>query len=203
MQGFLDWIGQLPVVALYAALWLAAMFENVFPPLPADTVVAFGSFLAARGHGTVVAAFLATWSGNVIGAALMYVMGRHYGAARIERRMRGRQGSGADQRLRILYGRYGLGALFVSRFLPGVRAFVPPFAGALRIPPGRAIAVMALASALWYGVITWLAFSVGTSWDRLTERVADVNRSVAIAAVVIAAFALGVWLVMRQRARHG
>lgn len=201
MQAFLDWIGALPVAALYAALWLAAMIENVFPPLPADTVVAFGSFLAARGHGTVVAAFLFTWSGNVIGAAFMYVMGRRYGAARIERRLLGQHGSGADQRLRILYGRYGIGALFISRFLPGVRALVPPFAGALRIPAGRSLATIAFASAVWYLVITWLAFRVGSSWEQLAEHVADINRTGAIVAGVLVLVLIGGWLFLRRRAR--
>lgn len=201
MQALLDWIGALPVAALYTVLWFAAAIENVFPPLPADTVVAFGSFLAARGHGTVAAAFFFTWSGNVVGAACMYAMGRRYGAARMERRLLGQHPGGADQRLRILYGRYGLGALFLSRFLPGVRAIVPPFAGALRIPPGRALLAIAAASAIWYGLVTWLAFRVGASWEVLVERIQDVNRTAAIIVAVLLLLALGGWLFMRRRAR--
>ena len=65
MGGILDWLESLPVGALYASLALVAAIENIFPPVPADTVVAFGSFLAARGHGTALGAFLATWVGNV------------------------------------------------------------------------------------------------------------------------------------------
>ena len=50
MSGILDWLETLPVAALYAALAIIAAIENIIPPVPADTVVAFGSFLAARGH---------------------------------------------------------------------------------------------------------------------------------------------------------
>ncbi|MEP6691931.1 MAG: hypothetical protein ABJD07_12305 [Gemmatimonadaceae bacterium] len=42
-----------------------------------------------------------------------------------------RLGSASGQRrLEDLYAKRGFAALFVSRFLPGVRALVPPFAGA-------------------------------------------------------------------------
>jgi len=118
---------------VYGGQSSVAAVENVFPPVPADTVVALGSFLAARGRGSVLAAFLATWIGNVGGAMIMYGLGRRYGAAKLEQRLLGDKAPGAEHRLGQMYGRYGVIALFASRFIPGVRALVPPFAGA----PGR------------------------------------------------------------------
>ena len=81
MDGLFDWLMSLPPAALYAVLALAAALENVFPPLPADSVVAFGSFYAARTHGSALISFLATWSGNIVGAMFMYAVGWRYGAA--------------------------------------------------------------------------------------------------------------------------
>jgi len=80
VEGVLGWLSGLPPAALYAALAVVSAAENVFPPLPADTVVAFGAFLAARGQATLLGAFLATWLGNVSGALLVYMLGRRYGA---------------------------------------------------------------------------------------------------------------------------
>src|SRR4051812_39978370 len=144
MDRILDWLAALPPVALYLTMALAAAIENVFPPLPSDTVVAFGSFLAARGSGTIVGAFLATWVGNLAGAMLMYGAGRKYGAERIERRwFRDKaDGTAAESKIQRMYNRYGMSALFLSRFIPGVRALVPPFAGALRLPAVRSMIVM-------------------------------------------------------------
>ena len=202
MDGALQWLSQLPVAALYAILALAAALENIFPPLPADTVVAFGAFLAARGQGTAVASFLSTWLGNLIGATIMYWVGRHYGADVIRNRIPGLKGDAAERRLRAMHGKYGLAALFISRFLPGVRAVVPPFAGALGLPMIPSLAVMGIASGLWYGAITWLAFRVGSSWDALVESVKSLNRTVGIAAAILATLALVAWLVIRRR-EHG
>src|ERR1044071_7402178 len=99
MQGVLDWLSALPVVALYAVMFIAAAVENIFPPIPADTIVAFGSFLAARGQGTVVGAFLAVWVGTLAGASIMYAAGRRYGASQVEKRLLKDKGASAEARL--------------------------------------------------------------------------------------------------------
>ena len=49
MSRLLDWLSSLPPTALYLVLAVTAAAENIFPPLPADTVVALGSWLSARG----------------------------------------------------------------------------------------------------------------------------------------------------------
>ena len=97
MQAVFDWLSSAPTPLLYAILAVTSAIENVFPPIPADTVVAFGSFLASRGHGTLVAAFLATLVGNLTGAMAMYAAGRRYGVSVLERRFGVRGGEGAEQ----------------------------------------------------------------------------------------------------------
>src|SRR4051794_13211424 len=173
MQGILDGLASVPPVTLYAVMFVVAALENVFPPIPSDTVVAFGSFLAARGSGTIVGAFLATWVGNLGGAMLMYGAGRKYGAERVERRwFRDKaDGTAAESKIQRMYNRYGMSALFLSRFIPGVRALVPPFAGALRLPAVRSMIVMGIASGIWYGIISYLAFRVGSNWTDLEQTI--------------------------------
>ncbi len=199
MSGILEWLETLPVVALYASLALIAALENVFPPMPADSVVAFGSFLAARGHGTVLGAFLSTWAGNVAGAMAVYAVGRRFGAEWLEARMARRGGGDVQEKLERMYGKYGLVAIFMSRFLPGVRAVVPPFAGALRVPPVRAAAMIALASGIWYGAITLLAYRLGANWEQATKTLAGYQRWIAIGAGTAVALAVILWLVRRRR----
>jgi membrane protein DedA with SNARE-associated domain len=199
VEAFLDRLASMPVPAIYAALTIVAALENVFPPVPADTVVAFGSFLAARGQGTALGVFLCTWAGNVGGAMLIYALGRRYGAEPLERRLLGDRAAEAESRLRALYGRYGLAALFISRFLPGVRAIVPPLAGALRVPAIRTAAAMGAASAIWYGVISYIAFRVGADWEQLSGTVGRYGRASALVGAVIVLIAVAAWLVARRR----
>lgn len=198
MNGLLEFLRGLNPVALYAVAFASAAAENVFPPLPSDVVIAFAAFLAAQGRGSAVGAFAAVLLGNVAGAMFMYRVGAKFGAERVLRRF-GASGP-QEERLRSLYGRYGLGAIAVSRFLPGVRAIVPPVAGALGVGAVRAAIAMAIPSAIWYAAITYLAFTAGGNFDALRARMAAGQRWLGISAAVIVAVVLVVWWIRRRRA---
>jgi membrane protein DedA with SNARE-associated domain len=198
-SAFLAWVGNLPLGALYVLLAIAAAAENVVPPLPADTVVAFGSFLAARGHGPLWAAFLAVWAGNLAGAMGVYALGRRYGAHRLEQRLLGDRAPQLEARLIQYHGRFGLAALFLGRFIPGVRALVPPFAGALRVPPVRAALLIGSASAIWYGIVSYVGFTVGTDWPDVVRVLTRDGRTVAAVAAVLALLLGAILLVRRRR----
>jgi membrane protein DedA with SNARE-associated domain len=201
LQSFLQWLAEWPPAVLYLVLALFAALENVFPPLPTDTVVAFGTWLAARGDGSAVGAFLSTWLGNVAGAAGMYEVGRRHGTTWMRRKFPRLADEQGEARLRTLYSRYGLAALVLSRFIPGVRALVPPFAGALRVPAASAIAAMALASGVWYGLISYLAWRAGSNWEAVTQMIARSGRVATIGALAIAVLAGLAWLVYHRRRR--
>lgn len=202
MSSILDWLGTVPVGVLYVILALSAAVENFFPPVPADSIVAVGSFLAARGNGSAVWAFVATWLGNISSAMIMYALGRRFGASRLERRLLGEKSAEAERRLRAAYGRYGVGALFLSRFVPAVRAVVPPFAGALRVPAFRAFAAMGLASAVWYGFVSWVGFRLGANWKQLSDTLKRYGLIVAIAAALLLVAVVTVWWLKHRSAKH-
>lgn len=167
VEAMIDWLSGLPIGTLYLAIGSIAALENIFPPFPSDVVVAFGSFLAARGAASPYHTFLICWIGNMLGALLMYYVGRRYGSTAFMSRLERWAGKGAEQRLMALYGRYGLPALFVSRFLPAVRSLVPPFAGAMKLPALPVALAIAAASGVWFAFITFIAYRAGSDWDQL------------------------------------
>lgn len=200
MQSIFDWLVTLPPGTLYAVLAFTAALENLVPPFPSDLTVMFGSFLVAQGNrGTLLAVFLFTFAGNVGGAMIVYVLGRRYGAEPLERRLAGKHAESFDARLRRLFDRFGMAAIFVSRFVPGVRAIVPAFAGALRLPVGGVFTMIAVASALWYGFITYVAFRVGADWDRLRSTLERYGSAAAIGAGVLLGVGLLAWFLTRRR----
>ena len=200
MQALLDWLLTLPVAALYTVLAVTAAIENLVPPFPSDVVVAFGSFVIAQGgRGTMFGVFLTTWAGNIVGAMLVYTLGRRYGAERLERRLAGKHAQSRDARIRRMFDRFGMPAVFVSRFIPGVRAIVPAFAGALKLSVVSTTLMVATASALWYGLITIVAFRVGSDWERLKATITQYGRTAAIVGVVLLAIGVAAWLIARRR----
>ena len=198
MEGVLTWLGGLPPAALYIVLALVAATENFVPPIPADVIVAFGSFLAAREHRSPIPTIIAVVIGNVGGALAMFALGRRFGADWIRRRFRV-MGEGGEQRIRGWYDRFGLPALFLSRFLPAVRAVVPPLAGAIRVPVVGAISAIAIASAIWYTTIAILAYRLGSQWSRIAGAIKQFQTTAAIVAGVIVVIGIIAWWVMRRR----
>ena len=198
MDAVLTWLGSLPPAALYLILAVVAATENFVPPIPADVIVAFGSFLAAREQRSPIPTIIAVVIGNVGGAVAMFALGRRYGADWIRRRMRV-MGEGAEQRVRHWYDKFGLPALFLSRFLPAVRAVVPPLAGAIKVPATGAIIAIATASTLWYTILAVLAYRLGSEWDRIASAIGEFQKGAAIVAGSIVVLAAVIWWVLRRR----
>ncbi len=202
MAELLAWLASLPAPLLYAAIALAAFAENVFPPLPADTVIALGAFVAARGSGTELGVWGATMLGNIGGAMSMYAVGHRYGLPWLQRRFPAVFPPGAAERFSERFASKGVLAVVVSRFLPGVRAVVPPVAGALRIGAWRALLAMSLASGVWYGVVCVLAFRAGSNADALLARVAEQQRMLGLVATAVVVAAIGILLWRRRATRR-
>ncbi|HMH86261.1 MAG TPA: DedA family protein [Gemmatimonadaceae bacterium] len=192
------WLGDLPLGSLYIAICVLSAFENFFPPFPSDAVIAFGSFLADRAHGSAITVFLLGWFGNVAGAGITYTLGRRFGSKAFMRRIEKYAGPDAEARIKRLHKKYGFMGLFVSRFLPGVRAIVPPFAGAMRLPAFKVMLSVASASAVWFGLITFLAFRAGDNWDLVEHYIVRSGKVAGLVAVAIVVLAVGIWLWKRQ-----
>jgi membrane protein DedA with SNARE-associated domain len=196
------WLGDLPLGSLYFAIAALSAFENFFPPFPSDAVIAIGSLLADRAHGSPFTVFLLGWAGNVAGAGVTYTLGRKFGAKVFLRRIERFAGPDAENRIRKLHKKYGVVGLFVSRFLPGVRAIVPPFAGAMRLPAFRVMFSVGAASAVWFALITFLAFRAGDNWDLLQKYMVRSGKVAGAVAVAIVLIAVGFWLWRRRKAEN-
>ena len=201
VEAIIDWLSALPLGTLYLAIGTISAIENIFPPFPADIVVAFGSFLAARGKASPYTTFLIAWFGNLGGAALMYYVGRRYGSSAFMSRLERWAGKGAEQRLMTLYGRFGLPALFVSRFLPAVRAVVPPFAGAMKLPVLPVALAVGAASAVWFAFITFIAYRAGSNWEVLYATIVRSGKIVALIASSIVVVAILIYFLRRKKNR--
>ncbi len=175
----LDRLLSLPSGWVYAVIAVLAGTENLFPLVPADTAVAVGAFLSAGGRISALTVFLVTWVANVTTAAGVYVAARTAGRAFF----RGPVGSKllrpkALARIEALYERHGTWAIFLSRFVPGVRALVPPFAGVAGLGAVRALVPLAIASGLWYGALTYVAATAIRNIDEIGRFVGGLNRLV-------------------------
>ena len=189
----------LPPGPLYGLITALAALENFIPPLPADTAVALGAFLAGRGRLNLWTVFGLTWVANVASASLVYWLARRYG----REFFKGPTGRRlltppVLAHIEAQYQRHGTYGIFVSRLLPVWRAVVPPFAGIAGLSAPRALIPLALASALWYGLLTVLVATLGTNLDAVVAVLGHVNWVLGATAVGVLIF-LAVWIVRRLK----
>jgi membrane protein DedA with SNARE-associated domain len=201
LERLLDALASLPLVPTYLVLMALSALENVFPPVPADTAVALGAFLARRGQVSVVPLAVLCWLSNIASAAGTYVFARRHGRGFF------RDGWGRKlmppevlAALEEAYGRWGTAGIFLSRFLPGVRAAVTPFAGVAGLSPARALLPAAAASAIWYTFLAVAGYALAQNWEAVKALVADANRALAVVTVVLGAAGLA-WFWRRSRRR--
>ena len=199
LDRFLDWVLHLPPGPTYAVLAALSALENVFPPVPADVAVALGAFLAAHGEVKAWPLGLVCWAANQASAVGVYLLARAKGPAFFSHGL-GRRlvPPEAQAALRQASDRYGVLAVFVSRFLPGLRAGVLPFAGAMGLSPPRALLPAAAASGLWYVFLIEAGVAFGKSLPAVRRLVDDANRVLGLIALAATA-ALAVWLWRRVR----
>jgi membrane protein DedA with SNARE-associated domain len=199
LERLLDALASLPLVPTYLLLMALSALENVFPPVPADTAVALGAFLARRGEISVVPLVILCWAANLASAAGTYALGRRHGRGFFRdgwgRKLMSPEALAA---LEEAYGRWGTAGIFLSRFLPGLRAAVPPFAGVAGLSPARALVPAAVASAFWYAFLGFAGYALALNWDAVKALVADANRALGIVALVVAV-ALVAWFRRRSR----
>ena len=159
-----------------------------------------GAFLAGRGTLNPWAVFGVTWVGNVASAGLVYATARRYGRALFSGRLGRRLLPPAVlAQLTQAYERHGAPAIFLSRLLPVWRGIVPPFAGIAGVGAVRTLVPVALASALWYGVLVYLTATLGSNLNAVLAALNHVNRILGAFALVTL---LGVtWYVVRRLKR--
>ena len=102
------------------------------------------------------------------------------------------------ERMARFYERFGTVAIFLTRFLPGLRSVVPVFAGVSHQPLILVAIPIASASAIWYGALIWLGALAGQNLDVLRALLGRVNGVLLVVAVLVAVPSVVWW----WRTRH-
>jgi len=183
----------------YWAVFFGVMLENIGIPIPGETVLLFAGFLSYQGKINIIPAIATAMAGATVGSGLGFLLGRYGGASVVHRllnrfpRIRRRYEDAQAQFLK--YGRW---AVFVARFIAGLRMFAGFLAGTLSMPFGIFMFYSFTGAVCWSLVIGYVGFLFGSNWGALVTFVGRLNR---IVMVVIVGCVLALLLVrfLRQR----
>jgi membrane protein DedA with SNARE-associated domain len=200
-ERFLEWVSGLSSPAIYAILVLLSAVENVFPPVPADVAVVLGAFLSHRGLTSASLVGVSCWLANTASSAGMYFYARAHGRRFFQEGWPRRFMPPPTLRaLEQAYARHGAYGIFLSRFLPGIRAGVTPFAGVVGISPLRALVPSAAASGIWYAFLVTAGAVLGLNLEAAKGLLSSANRVLGlVSAVAVMLAALWLWRHNRHR----
>lgn len=199
IQRLLDVLTSIPPLGAYALIAAGCAIENIFPPVPSDTFVVLGAVLADRGGLAPTTVLLVAWLSNFLGAMAVYAIARRHGPGFF------REGWGRRllrphqfERVSDFYGRYGLWAIFFSRFLPVLRVVIPTFAGFAHLGVVRTAIPVATASLLWNAVMLYAGIFASRNVGRILGMIAHANVWLLVLAGLIVV-AIGTWWLRTRR----
>jgi len=191
----------IPPLAIYTVLFLSCILESFFPPWPTDLIVLYAGFLAGRGqleHGLVLASAIV---GTQIGVMAIFWLARRFGPALLAGRLGRMLAADRLGQLERGFARFGVPAVAVSRFFPGVRALVMPAAGLAGFSAWKVLWWAGLSVVIWNTLVVGLGVLAGTHLD--WARNVLVGYSTVALIVVGAGLLAGAFvLVYRARARR-
>ncbi len=82
--------------------------------------------------------------------------------------------------------RFGSASIFFSRFLPGLRAGVLPFAAINGLSPLKALGPASLATLIWYLALTAVGSALGLAYDEVRDTVARASGMLGLLGIALA-----------------
>ena len=193
-----DWIFQVISTLGYLGLALLLVAENLFPPIPSEVVLPLAGFVVGRGDLGFLQALLASTTGSVVGALILYALGRYGGRGLVLRYGSWLRVSATElERAEGWFRRYGGWVVLGARVVPLARSIVSIPAGTMQMPLIRFTVLTALGSGVWNVLLIGAGVSLGANWTRISSWIGSCSDVV----LILLAGAAAVFLVLRHRRR--
>ena len=158
----------------YPGIFLLMLAENLFPPIPSELVMPFAGFIVSEGKLNIFGIMVAGTLGSLVGALIIYEIGRKLGHDRLQRWIC-RYGKflllSPDDLDRALdtFDHHGKSAILIGRLIPGVRSLISIPAGIQHMPIPQFLALSLVGTVLWNSLLVTAGLILGSNWQRVLE----------------------------------
>lgn len=209
---YLDQVIAIAPVWGYVLIVFFMAVESSFLPFPSEVVMIPAGFLAARGslslHSPGADAGLAVLAGilgSILGALLNYVLFRRLGHPFLAR-----YGKyfflppEAVARAEEIFLRYGVGATFFCRLLPGIRQLISIPAGLAGMPMRSFLTWTGLGAGIWVALLTAVGYALGRQTAdmgaaEIVHQGKDALRQYSLPLFATAALLLGGYVLLKRK----
>ena len=187
----------------YAAIFLIALLGILGLPVPEETTLTVAGYLAWQGQLRFPAVVIVGIVSAVTSDNLAYWLGRRYG-----RRLLARFTAATPaqvERVQRFVQRYGALAVFVARFVAGLRFMAGPLAGSAGLGPARFFIANFIGAIVYVPAMVGVGYAIGYG---LGDRIEPLRRTgghaerIVLVALVLAAVTAWIVVALRTRSRE-
>ena len=189
----------------YIGVFLLIAIENIFPPIPSEVVLFFGGFMTTYTELNIVGMVIASTLGSLLGAIVLYYIGRILNKERLKKIISGKIG----KVLRIKnedidkadhwFDTKGNKTVFFCRFIPIVRSLISIPAGMSQMPMGKFLLYTTSGSVIWNTVLVVAGNLVGEKWEDILQIFSDYSHITLVVLIII--FIIGVVWFYRSKSK--
>ncbi|KZZ83882.1 DedA family protein [Bacillus sp. SJS] len=198
-----NWITQFMEQFGYLGIFLMIALENVFPPIPSEVILPFGGFMTTTAGLTIPGVILAATAGSVLGALILYYVGRLLDVEQLEKFV--------DKWGHILlvskkeihrgdawFDRYGKWTVFFCRMVPFVRSVISIPAGMSNMNVWLFLIYTTLGTLIWNTLLVILGAMLGEAWPKIGEYM-SIYSNIIYAVLAVLLVMVIVWYVKRRK----
>ncbi|MFJ7825858.1 DedA family protein [Psychrobacillus sp. NPDC096623] len=188
-----DWMNQFG----YLGVFLLILAENIFPPIPSEVILTLGGYMTTTTSMTKLGIIIASTAGSVIGAAILYGIGKLLDVERLEKII-GKYGKFLRLTIKDIhkadawFDKYGVWAVFFGRLIPLVRSLISIPAGMSKMNFGLFLLFTTLGTLIWNTVLVSVGAAVGDNWDVIVGYM-DIYSNIVYALIAIGGIAFLIW----------
>jgi len=202
LDRFLNFLDALPSAVLYLLLGLSAFVENIFPPIPGDTITAFGAFLVGAHRLDFMGVYLSTTLGSLAGFMALFWIGNLLGRKFFLEKDYRLFSAESILKAELWFQKYGYFLILLNRFFPGIRSIISLAGGISKLGVFR-VALLALISAAAWNLI-WIAigYSLGNNWELVKEKMGAILFQYNLSFLAVASLVILIFLLRMIRKRR-
>lgn len=157
----------------YVGIIFLIAVENIFPPIPSEVILTFGGFMTTYTDLKVWGVIAAATAGSILGAVVLYEVGRFLSPERLGILLDGKVGKilhlSKNDVMKTCdwFNHKGKGTVLFCRCIPVIRSLISIPAGMAKMKFGTFMLFTAIGSAIWNILLVYLGVIAGASWEKI------------------------------------
>lgn len=175
----------------YIGILALIAIENIFPPIPSEIILTFSGFLTIHTNMNIIGVIIFATIGSLIGAIILYILGRVLSKDKIERIIQGKIGKILRfkqeniEKTYTWFERQGIKAVLICRCIPILRSLISIPAGMTKMKISYFLFFSTIGTVIWNTVLIYLGAKAGESWNSIVKIFEEYSVIVKIVLVII------------------